>query len=248
MKKNLVISASAIVFLWLIWLIAYFAVKNDYILPSFWETFRSMGELLAGGAFWIAFSGSLLRTLAAFAVSLVFGVAFAVLARCFTPVRAFFAPIVSILRTLPTMAVILLLLSWRMTPTFAPVIVGVLVLFPAVYAAALASLDEVAQSYGRLAVVYNVGVRRKIFKMYLPLCAPALLAQTGAILSLGLKITVSGEVLSNTYRSLGGMMQSAKMFADIPTLLALTIVCVLIGFALEGLCFGAYKLIVRWRQ
>ena len=92
MKKNLVISASAIVFLWLIWLIAYFAVKNDYILPSFWETFRSMGELLAGGAFWIAFSGSLLRTLAAFAVSLVFGVAFAVQFRCFTPLRAFFEP------------------------------------------------------------------------------------------------------------------------------------------------------------
>lgn len=248
MKKNLLISASAIVFLWLVWLIAYFAVKNDYLLPSFWETCTSVGKLLGDGAFWIAFSASLLRTLAAFAVSLVFGVAFAVLARCFAPVRAFFAPIVSILRTLPTMAAVLLLLAWRMPPSVAPVIVGVLVLFPAIYAAALASLDEVANSYGRLASVYNVGVRRKIFKMYLPLCAPALLAQTGAILSLGLKITVSGEVLSNTYRSLGGMMQNAKMFTDISTLLALTLVCVLVGFALEGLCFGAYKLIVRWRQ
>ncbi len=248
MKKNFAISAFAILFLWLIWIVAYFAVGNDYLLPSFWETFASMGRLLGGKAFWVAFGASLLRTLLAFAVSFLFGVTFAVIARCFSPVRAFFAPIVSFLRTVPTLAVVLLLLAWLIAPSVAPVLVGMLVLFPAVYAAALASFDEVAQSYGRLATVYNVSVRRRVFQMYLPLCAPALLSQSGAILSLGLKIVVSGEVLANTYRSLGGMMQDAKMFTDIPTLLALTLVCVLAGFALEGICYGAHKLIVRWRQ
>ena len=104
MKKNFAISAFAILFLWLIWIVAYFAVGNDYLLPSFWETFASMGRLLGGKAFWVAFGASLLRTLLAFAVSFLFGVTFAVIARCFSPVRAFFAPIVSFLRTVPTLA------------------------------------------------------------------------------------------------------------------------------------------------
>lgn len=247
MKKNFAISAAAILFLWLLWIISYYAVGNDYLVPSFRQTMAAVGNLFTDSAFWIAFSNTLLRALAAFAVSFVLGVAFAVLARLVPATGAFLAPIVSFLRTVPTMAVILLLLLWT-TPAVAPVVVSVLVLFPAVYAAASASFGEVAQTYGELARVYRVSVKRKIFKMYLPLCAPELLAQAGSILSLGIKITVSGEVLASTYRSLGGLMQNAKIFVEIPTLFALTIVTVLLGFLLEGACYGAYKLIVRWRR
>lgn len=247
MKKNLLISAVSVLFLWLVWIAAYYGVKNDYLLPSFQETFVAMGRLLSGGEFWVAFSHTLLRTLLSFAIALVLGVALAILARLYAPVRAFLAPLVSLARTLPTMAIILLLLLWT-TPAVAPVIVSLLVLAPAVYAAMLASLDEVSEQYGELTRVYRVSTRRKIFKMYLPLCAPSLLKQSGAILSLGIKITVSGEVLSSTYKSLGGLMQNAKMFVDVPTLLALTLVAVLLGFVLEGLCLLVYKLIVRWRQ
>ena len=64
---------------------------------------------------------------------------------------------------------------------------------------------------------------------------------------MGLKVTVSGEVLSLTYRSLGGLMQDAKTYLQTPRLFALTLVTVLLGFALEGLCFLVYKLVVRWR-
>ena len=72
--------------------------------------------------------------------------------------------------------------------------------------------------------------------MYLPLAAPALLSQAGAILSMGLKITVSAEVLASTYRSLGYMMQNAKLAVEMPELLALTLLAVLLGFLLEGAC------------
>lgn len=247
MKKNVLISIGSIVLVWIVWIVAYYSVGNDYILPSFIQTFSAMGKLLSGAEFWVAFSHTLLRTLVAFALSLVFGTALAVLARTFSAVRAFLAPIISVLRTVPTMAVILLLLLWT-SPSAAPVVVSFLVLFPAVYAAAISSLDEVYEQYGMLAQVFNVGKKRKILKMYLPLCAPSLLKQAGGILSLGIKITVSGEVLSSTYQSLGGLMQNAKMFVDIPTLLALTVVAVLLGFLLEGLCYAVYKLIVRWRD
>lgn len=247
MKKNLIFSLLALVALWLGWTIAYFLIGNGYILPSFRETVAQCGSLLTDGAFWRAFGGTFLRTLRAFLFSFVCGVALAVPAAFRKEIRAFFSPVVSVLRTVPTMAVILVLLLWT-SPSAAPVIVSVLVLFPAVYAAALASLDDVTERYGRLARAYGVGVGRRIFRMYLPLGAPSVLGQAGAILSMGLKITVSAEVLSNTYRSLGGMMQEAKMFVDMPRLLALTVLAVLLGFALEGLCALLNRLIVRWRQ
>lgn len=247
MKKNILISVGSIAFVWLIWVVAYFCVANDYLLPSFWETFSAMGRLFSGAEFWVAFLNTLLRTLVSFAVSLLFGVALALVSALFGAVRAFLAPVISVLRTLPTMAVILVLLLWT-NPSIAPVIVSVLVLFPAVYAAALASFDRTTERFGVVANVYNVSLKSKIFKMYLPLCAPSLFTQAGGILSLGIKITVSGEVLSSTYKSLGGLMQNAKMFVDIETLLALTLVTLLIGFLLEGGCYLLGKKVVRWKQ
>ena len=245
-RFNFIFSIAALLFLWLVWIVAAFAVRNEYILPSFPETFVAAGRLLADAAFWRAFGNTLLRTLAAFLVSLVLGVGLAVLASLNRCVSAFFAPIVSVLRTVPTMAVILMLLLWT-TPRVAPVVVTLLVLFPAVYAAALSAIGEVKEEYGELTRAFRVPLRRKIFKMYLPLSAPSLLKQSGSILSMGLKITVSGEVLANTFRSMGGLMQEAKMFLNMPSLMALTLMCVLLGFALEGLCFLACKLLVRWR-
>lgn len=246
-KKNALFSAVALIALWLVWVIAYYIVRNDYVLPSFRETLRETGRLLGEASFWRAFGNTFLRTLWAFLVSLALGVGLAIPAHLVGGVRAFFAPIISALRTVPTMAVVLMLLLWT-TPAVAPVIVSALVLFPAAYAAALAALDEVGEEYGELTRAFRVSAGRKIVKMYLPLAAPPLLKQAGSIFSLGLKVVISGEVMASTYRSLGGMMQEAQTFLAMPRLMALTLITVLLGFALEGLCRLVNRLIVRWRR
>lgn len=246
-KKNAVFSAVALVALWLVWVIAYLIVRNDYVLPSFWDTVREMGRLLGEASFWRAFGNTFLRTFWAFLVSLVLGVGLAVPAHLWPNLRAFLAPVISVLRTVPTMAVVLMLLLWT-TPAAAPVVVSALVLFPAAYAAALASLDEVGETYGELTRAFRVNRGRTIVKMYLPLAAPSLLKQAGSVFSLGLKVVISGEVLASTYRSMGGMMQEAQIFLQMPRLMALTVLTVLMGFALEGVCRLAYSLIVRWRR
>lgn len=235
MKKNVLFSLLSVAALWGGWVIAYFAIGNGYILPSFWETAASVGKLMISVEFWTAFGNTLLRTLWAFLASFVLGVLAAVPARLFPRFRAFAAPVVSVLRTLPTMAVILILLLWT-TPSAAPVIVAALVLFPAVYSAALSALDGAGEEFGELARAYGVSMKRRVFQMYLPLAAPALVRQTGAILSMGLKIIVSAEVLASTYRSMGYLMQNAKLAVDMPELIALTVITVALGFLLEGLC------------
>ena len=244
MKRNLIFSLLALVALWLGWLVAYYIVRNDYVLPSVWETLSECGRLLIDGAFWRAFSGTILRTLLAFIFSVLLGVGLALLAVLFDKVRAFFAPIISVLRTVPTMAIVLILLLWT-SPSVAPVIVSFLVLFPAVYAAALAAFDETKNAYNSMVRAYAVPRGRQVVKMYLPLGASSICSQLGGIASMGLKITVSGEVLSNTYKSLGGVMQEAKMFLQTPRLLALTVLVILIGFLLEGLFALIGKFVAR---
>ena len=251
MKKNFFVSTIfallALVVLGIVWVIAYHALGNEYLLPSLWETVKEAGRLLTEAVFWRAFGYTLLRTVVAFVLSFAVGSALAVLASLHRAVRAFLAPVVSVLRTVPTMAVILILVLWT-NRTAAPALVALLVLLPAVYAAALAGIDEAKGEYGDLVQAFKVSAGRKIFKLYLPLAAPNLLAQAGSILSMGLKITVSGEVLSQTMRSLGYLLQQSQLYLDMPRLLALTVLVVVLGFLLEGGCLFAKYAIVRWRR
>ena len=249
---SLGLSLAGFAFLWLVWVIAYYAVKNEFLFPSVGDTFVSMGRLLFTGgavarAFWRALGATLLRALLAFLISLVCGVGLAALAVSFRGVRAFLAPIVSFLRTLPTLAIVLMLILWT-SPSLAPVFVCVLVLLPAVYAAALTSFSDAVARFGDFAKVYKIGRAKRIFSLYLPLSLPALFTEGGAILSMGLKITVSGEVLAATFQSLGGMMQEAQIYLEIPRLFALTLLTVLLGFLLESGCALLRKLLVKWDE
>ena len=247
---SLAVSVAGFAFLWLVWVIAYYAVKNSFLVPSIGETFSALSKLLFTGgeltkSFYRSLGATFLRTLLAFLISLVCGVGLAALAVSFKGVRAFLAPVVSLLRTIPTLAIVLLLLLWT-SPSFAPVLVALLVLFPAVYASALTSFSDAVGKYSEFARAYKIGRGKRIFQLYLPVSLPALLTEGGAILAMGLKITVSGEVLSFTFQSLGGMMQQAQIYLDTPRLFALTLVTILVGFLLEGGCALIRKLCIKW--
>lgn len=99
-----------------------------------------------------------------------------------------------------------------------------------------------------MAQVYNVSKRDRIFKIYLPLISPNILSQTGANISLGLKVMVSAEVLANTFRSLGGLMQNAKLYVDMPRLAALTLIVVLIGILTDVAFSQIVRVTYRWSR
>lgn len=115
--------------MWLAWIIAYYAVGNDYIVPSFQDTFSSLFVCLGEGSFWVAFSFTFLRTAAAFAISFLLAGVCAVLSAISKIFKGISQPIIVILRTLPTLAVILILLIWT-NAAVAPLIVTALLLFP----------------------------------------------------------------------------------------------------------------------
>lgn len=218
--------------MWLVWLIAYYAVANDYIIPSFSDTMKSMGELLAESAFWTAFGYTLLRTAEAFVLSFLLAAVLAALSVCSKGAAAFIRPVMIFLRTLPTLAVVLILLIWT-NRKIAPVIVTLLVLLPAIYAQITAAAGDIDGDLIEMADVYRIPRKTRLFKIYLPLVSPNILSQAGANISMGLKVMISAEVLSKTFNSLGNLMQNAREYLEMPRLAALTLMAVLLGLILD---------------
>lgn len=216
----------------LAWVLAHACVKNDWVFPSLFDTLERTAEYLGERSFYRAFGNTLWRTIRAFFLSLLPATALGVTAYLAPTFRKIFSPFVKILRAIPTMAIILIILI-STTPDRAPVLVAFLALFPMLYTCAEAALFSVDPSLVQMSKVYRVPLGKQIAGLYLPAAAPYALKEWSAALSFALKLVVSAEVLANTYISLGGMMQQARMFVEVPELFALTILTVLTGFLLE---------------
>ena len=246
-KLNIICSIAAIVMMVIVWIIAYYSVKNDYVVPSFSDTLSSLCGCLKSGVFWIAFFNTFGRTLLAFIISFVLAGCLAALSIISKAFSAFINPIMVFLRTLPTLAVILILLIWT-SPKTAPVIVTALVLFPMIYAQITAAFGGIDRGLTEMAKVYKLSNRDKLFNIYLPSVTPNVLAQTGADISLGIKVMISAEVLANTYRSLGGLMQNARLYLEMPRLAALTLAAVILGLVVEFAFSQFERITFKWSR
>lgn len=227
-------AAAWAILLWVCWIAVYALIGNDWLFPSFSATVREAVRLLGEKFFWKAFAATFLRTLAAFSLSFFPAAILAVVAYTVPAFGRFFAPVISAVRSLPTMAVLLIILVWT-TPKTAPVIVAFLALFPLLYAGISAALSSVDPALVEMSRVYRVPLSARVFRLYLPSAAPYVLRESSAALSFALKLTVSAEVLANTYVSLGGLMQQSRIYVEMPALFALTLLVVSGGFALEGI-------------
>lgn len=245
-RWNYLFSVLAVAVMWGVWVAAYFAVGNEYVVPSFTETMRELGALFASGTFWESFGGTLWRTVAGWLLAFAFAVLFAAAGVASKKFRSFFAPFVSVFRTLPTMAITLMLLIWS-TPLVAPVIVTFLMLFPVTYAQLMAAYGEIDPQLFEMARVYGVPRREVLCKIAVPGMLPAVFSQAGPNLSLSLKVTISAEVLVSTFRSLGGMMHEAANYLQVAEMFALTILALLVGGLFELALHFLTRITARWK-
>ena len=242
--KNCIITALALLALFCVWEIAYLCVGNQLILPSFFDCVRALFQLLGNGAFWVSYFSTLLRVLIAFFASLVLAVGFAFVAYLLPTFRRFFAPFVSILRSTPTLAALLILLVWTSAHA-APIWVAFLSLFPALYAGLLGALAQIDGSLIEMSRAYQVPMKKRVFALYLPSAAPYFLREAGAGAAFAVKLVVSAEVVALTAKSLGVWLQEARLCLEMPSLFALVLVGFLTGMLLEGLAALLARVVER---
>lgn len=230
--KNGIQTAVALGVLLLAWVVLYFSVGNPSLVPPPWGSGKEFGALFQSGKFWQGFFWTLGRTFLAFGISFVFAVFFAVIAYLSPAFEGIFTPIASAFRSLPVLAVVLILLS-VLGAGATPVAVAFLSLFPMLYTGVLTALKGIDKHLLEISRVYGASRSARIFRVYLPLSAPYVLREAGGAISFSLKLVVSAEVVAMTAQSLGYMMQDAKAWGEIPQLFALVVMVFLVGLLLE---------------
>lgn len=229
-----------------IWALTAHIVGSDLLLPSIRSTFNEIGNLLVNSQTYTDIFNTLKRSIQGFAISFCIAFVFSLIAVFVKPFSKIFAPIVAVLRATPTMSVILLCLLWT-SSYVTPVFVTVLIIFPLLYTAFYGAISGVDSKLVEMARVYKVPFVKRLTGLYIPSVLPQVLNAVRSTLSLTIKLTIASEVLAQTRDSIGVDMQLANLYLETPTLIAWTVIAVVLGAIAEAIIIIIQKLLVRWK-
>lgn len=242
---NLILPIITIGFLLIVWSAVAVAENNEYVVPTVEKTMQEVVKLFGEKKFYTALSSTLLRSVIAFLLSFLIS---SVLAYCASKrlwAERIVLPIISITRTLPTIAIAWLLLFWTNNQV-APVVITMLVVLPTSYTQIKSALDSVNKTSIEAGKVDGSGWGNLFFKIELPQIAPEICSVIGSGLALNLKLMVAAEVLSATIKSLGNMINLATPF-EVARTLALSVVVLVLGLLVEFLFNMLSKKTGKWR-
>lgn len=225
-------------------LVIALAVGNEIIFPEPLSVAREFFALFADGNFYLSLLSTLLKVIVSFAVSLVLGAGFAVLASSGKALERALFPIVAVSRATPTMSVIFLCLLW-LGRDVSPVIVTVIVGFPMVYSAILNAIKACDKKILEMSKSFGVSKRTQFFSYLLPTVADGAYLNLAATLAFCVKLVISAEAISMSNLTLGRMMQISNDNLLTAKLFAITVVAIVVGMGLEYLLIGLRKLYRR---
>lgn len=217
-----------------VWAIAAAIIDSSFVLPTVSETITALSRLLTKSFFWRALAFTLLRALYGYVIAFVLAVALAIAALSSKTFAAILSPIVSVMRSLPTMAAALLLSVWTGTQ-FAPVCLSVIVIMPIIYSALISAKEAISPSLNALADLDGLTKLSRVKNVYLPTAAPIMAETLATAASFNIKLIIAAEIMSQTAESLGTLMRNNQMYLDIAALIALTVAAVIISVAVEAL-------------
>ena len=231
---NLLRRAGVLLFYLLLWSAAARWVDQPLLLPSPWSVISRLFELLPQSLFWKTLGGTLLRTLEAYALGILAAVVLGALCCRFTFADALVSPALSAVRATPVTSFIVLALVW-LSSSHVPVLTGFLMTLPVVFSALTQAVRAIDPRLTEMAALYRFGQRSTLRHVVLPSVLPAFAESCLASIGLCWKAVVAAEVIGVPKMAVGSRLYEAKIYLETESLLAWTLMIVLLSVALENL-------------
>ncbi len=241
-SSHVLTGAASAILLILIWKLAAQAIGREIVLPSPERVLGLAVDLYPTTHFLEALVATFLRGMAAFGLSALAGTGLGLVAGAWPLAAAALAPLLTVIRATPVLALILLALIW-FPSGFVPIFSAFLMAFPVMVSSASEGARASDPRLLEMARLFRVPPRAVFWKLRLPSAAPHLMAGARSALGLSWKVVVAGEVLSQPLRALGTGMQDARVMLETGSVFAWAAASVL----LCGLTEWIFGLLIKRR-
>jgi NitT/TauT family transport system permease protein len=223
--------------------------RPKYVFPGPGAAFRSLGNDLANGTLPRAIGITLERAAIGYAIALAIGSAIGVLIARIPVLRAGIGSLITGLQTMPSVAWFPLAILLFGLSESAILFVVVLGAAPAIANGLLAGIDHVPPLLLRAGRVLGARGFKAYRYVILPAAFPSFLTGMKQGWAFAWRSLMAGELLVviGGHRSLGFVLDSARINNDAPGLMAAMIVILAIGIVVDSLVFGVLERRVRRR-
>lgn len=210
----------------LLWTILSITTKGN-IIPSINETFSVLFQSLSKGGTYQAIGYSFLRVLAALVASTVLAIFLGALAGYYPFIEYVLKPTITVLRSFPSVALVLILIIYTKAASFLLVSI---VLFPIIYEAVVNGCKEVKREYQDVLSLDSGEKPINVVKVILPLSFDYIAVGVLQSIGLGLKVQIMGETFmgSTKYIGLGKEIYMAYLDVNMPKIFALALIAIFI--------------------
>ncbi|WP_024470087.1 ABC transporter permease [Treponema pedis] len=220
-----------------LWEAAARILNRPIIIPQISEVLKALLLILQNKTSYYFIASSVKRII----ITLVFdsciafplGIIAGLNKRC----EAFFSVTENILKSIPTMTVLLLSLIWfksEITPLF----VTSLIVFPVLYRNITDGVKNIDKNLIIMSEDFSVPFMRRLKLLYLPCIKPFIKNAYSIAFAFCVKVLISAEVLSQPKYGIGTAFQIARVQLDTASLFAWAFIAVLIAAALQKTIFN----------
>lgn len=219
--------------IWLaIWQIFAVRENNSFLFPDIPSTLSALGEIIRTGEFVKTVSSTLIRVLIGLGMGIAAGGVLAVLSHHLSFVKAFLAPILSVIKATPVASFIIIL--WiKMDGGELAIFIAFMMVMPIIWQNLIDGYNSIDRSLSEVCICYEFSFIKRLRVLVIPnlirYLIPGIVTATG----LAWKSEIAAEIIAYTRDSIGQNINDAKFNMDSPTVFAWTLIVIALSIALE---------------
>ena len=192
-----------VILFFLLWYFIYLIEgQNIYVFPGPVSTIKRSFELFGDPFLYMCIWGSLYRMLIGFSIASLVAIFVGMIVGNHLKLKHVFNPTMIALRSIPTAAIVFLLLHLAGFDNASPYVVGVIV-FPMVYEATVSGYQHIDKQVLMAMQLDSNNFLQKNFRIKLPLSMPYIAVGLTSSFALSFKIEIMAETLTSTSKSYG---------------------------------------------
>ncbi|MBR4039447.1 MAG: ABC transporter permease subunit [Clostridia bacterium] len=245
--KVLLSRAGVLAFYLALWSLIAGWINQPLLLPTPLAVGERLLALLPDPQLYRSLGATLGRTLLAYALGIAGAVLLGALCVKSKLLELLLSPLLSAVRATPVTSFIVLALVWLSSPRV-PVLTGFLMTLPVVYSALVQALRAIDPKLLEMAQMYRFGRTKTLVHVVIPSVLPAFVQSCLAAIGLCWKAVVAAEVIGVPKLAVGSRIYESKIYLETDSLLAWTLMIVLLSVLLEALLKKAAKRLMEVRH
>lgn len=231
-KQNKIYKISGVFFCLALWELFAQIVKAPFIVPPLKEILKAFFIIIKTQETYLFILSSLIRILITLFLDSFITFVLGIAAGLNKKIEEFLSAPENILKSSPTISVLLLSLIWfksDMTPVF----VTSLIVLPILYRNIADGVRNIDKNLIEMSYDFNVPFSKRLKLLYLPCIKPFL--RNGYVLSTGfaVKVVIMAEVLSQPKYGIGSAFQTAKVQIETAAIFAWTVIAILLAAIMQ---------------